>query len=113
MHRDLKASNLFLTHYEDGTPLVKILDWGIAKVLSNSATMSGDLRGTPLYMAPEQLLQAPVTPATDIWDFGLIAFFLLTGHCYWMAAQRFGTGFSRRCIDRYPDKTTRRQLTGT
>jgi len=88
VHRDLKPSNLFLAHHENGAPLMKILDWGIAKVISTSATLSGDLRGTPLYMAPEQLLQEPVTPATDIWAFGLIAFYLLTGHCYWKSSQR-------------------------
>jgi len=88
VHRDLKPSNLFLAHHENGAPLVKILDWGIAKVISTSATLSGDLRGTPLYMAPEQLLQERVTPATDIWDLGLIAFFLLAGHCYWKSGQR-------------------------
>jgi serine/threonine-protein kinase len=87
VHRDLKPENLFLTHREDGTPLVKILDFGLAKVLSGSATLSSEVRGTPLYMAPEQLLQAPVTPATDIWAVGLIAFFLLTGKCYWRSGQ--------------------------
>jgi serine/threonine protein kinase len=88
VHRDLKPENLFLTHREDGTPLVKILDWGIAKVLTGSVTLSQDLRGTPLYMAPEQLLPAPVTPATDVWALGLLAYFLLTGQCYWKSAQR-------------------------
>ena len=87
VHRDLKPENLFLTHREDGTPLVKILDFGLAKVLSSSATMSSEVRGTPLYMAPEQLAQAPVTPATDIWAIGLIAFFLLSGKCYWKSGQ--------------------------
>jgi eukaryotic-like serine/threonine-protein kinase len=87
VHRDLKPENLFLTYREDGSPLVKILDFGLAKVLSVSATLSSEVRGTPLYMAPEQLLQAPVTPATDIWAIGLVAFFLLTGKCYWLSAQ--------------------------
>ena len=87
VHRDLKPENLFLTYREDGSPLVKILDFGLAKVLSVSATLSSEVRGTPLYMAPEQLSQAPVTPATDIWAVGLVAFFLLTGKCYWLSAQ--------------------------
>lgn len=87
VHRDLKPENLFLTYREDGSPLVKILDFGLAKVLSVSATLSSEVRGTPLYMAPEQLSQAPVTPATDIWAIGLVAFFLLTGKCYWLSAQ--------------------------
>jgi serine/threonine-protein kinase len=83
VHRDLKPSNLFLGRHEDGTPLVKILDWGIAKVLSGSITMSGEVRGTPLYMAPEQISAMPVTPATDNWALGLVAFFLLAGRSYW------------------------------
>ncbi len=87
VHRDLKPENLYLTHRDDGTPLIKILDFGLAKVLSNSATLSNEIRGTPLYMAPEQLSQAPATPATDIWAIGLIAFFLLTGKCYWKSGQ--------------------------
>jgi eukaryotic-like serine/threonine-protein kinase len=87
VHRDLKPENLYLTHRDDGSPLIKILDFGLAKVLSNSATLSNEIRGTPLYMAPEQLSQAPVTPATDIWAIGLIAFFLLTGKCYWKSGQ--------------------------
>jgi serine/threonine-protein kinase len=87
VHRDLKPENLFLTYREDGSPLVKILDFGLAKVLSVSATLSSEVRGTPLYMAPEQFSQAPVTPATDIWAVGLVAFFLLTGKSYWLSAQ--------------------------
>ncbi len=87
VHRDLKPENLFLTHREDGSPLVKILDFGLAKVLSVSATLSTEIKGTPLYMAPEQFCQAPVTPATDIWALGLIAFFFLTGKCYWLSGQ--------------------------
>jgi len=87
VHRDLKPENLFLTHREDGTPLVKILDFGLAKVLSSAATMSSEIRGTPLYMAPEQISQGAVTPATDIWALGLVAFFLLTAKCYWRSGQ--------------------------
>ena len=87
VHRDLKPENLFLTHREDGGPLVKILDFGLAKVLSVSATLSTEVRGTPLYMAPEQLSQTPVTPATDIWALGLIVFFFLTAKSYWLTGQ--------------------------
>ena len=87
VHRDLKPSNLFLAEYEDGASLVKILDWGIAKMLSNVSTQSTDLRGTPLYMAPERFKELPITAATDIWNLGLLAFFLLTGKHYWKAGQ--------------------------
>jgi serine/threonine-protein kinase len=83
VHRDLKPENLFLCTDEDGSPLVKILDFGLAKLLqgqSGAATLSA---GTPTYMAPEQLGMAPITPAADVWAFGLIAFTLLTGSTYW------------------------------
>jgi serine/threonine-protein kinase len=86
VHRDLKPENLFLTVREDGLKVVKILDFGIAKVLSEDVAMSRGLKGTPLYMAHEQLHGEALSPKTDIWAFGLITFFLLTGRSYWLSA---------------------------
>ncbi len=86
VHRDLKPDNLFLTQRDDGSPLIKILDFGIAKVLSQSMQMSGDIKGTPLYMAYEQASQGAITPATDVWAFGLVAFYLFAGTSYWKTA---------------------------
>jgi serine/threonine protein kinase len=86
VHRDLKPENLFLTRREDGTPLVKILDFGIAKVVADGQkTRSGQVLGTPLYMAPEQADPAasPPTPRTDLFSLGLIAHRLLVGKPYW------------------------------
>jgi serine/threonine-protein kinase len=87
IHRDLKPENLFLTHREDGSPVVKILDFGIAKIAAEStgSTQSGQLLGTPLYMAPEQARgdSAQIGPATDLFALGLIAYKLLTGLPYW------------------------------
>ncbi len=85
VHRDLKPENLFLCADEDGSPLVKILDFGIAKLLQGSGGVATMATGTPAYMAPEQLGAGPITPAADIWAFGLIAFTLLTGRTYWEA----------------------------
>jgi serine/threonine protein kinase len=92
---DAKPENLFLTRRENGEPLVKILDFGLAKVLSASAHTSRELKGTPLFMAFEQAAVAPVTPQTDIWALGLIAFYLLTGRIYWMSANTGESPFSR------------------
>jgi serine/threonine protein kinase len=88
VHRDLKPANLFLTRREDGTDQIKVLDFGVAKVReagSASVTGSGAVVGTPLYMAPEQARAESdrVTPATDVWALGMIAYRLLTGEDYW------------------------------
>lgn len=91
VHRDLKPSNIFLTARDDGQPLLKILDFGAAKVLSQTTKASGLIRGTPQFMASEQALGEPSTPGTDIWALGLIAFYLLTGHSYWLTVKRDGT----------------------
>jgi isoamylase len=93
IHRDLKPENLFLTRRESGDPLVKILDFGVAKVVSQSVTTTtGVIRGTPAYMAFEQISGASLGPETDVWAFGLVAFFLLSGRDYWRAASRSDLG---------------------
>jgi len=88
VHRDLKPENLFLTHRENGDPIIKVLDFGIAKVLRSNTDVSQDVKGTPLYMAVEQATGELITPQTDIWALGLIAYYLLTGQSYWKSASR-------------------------
>ena len=85
VHRDLKPENLFLTHREDGTPRVKVLDFGISKVLNEAGPAANATRGlgTPLYMAPEQSLAQTISPATDRYALGMIAYTLLVGLPYW------------------------------
>jgi len=87
VHRDLKPENLFLTRGDDGSPLVKILDFGIAKMAAevSALTASDTFLGTPGYMAPEQTdSRGPaVTFRADLYTLGLIAFKLLTGRPYW------------------------------
>ena len=90
VHRDLKPANLFLTRREDGSPLVKILDFGIAKLadgVSHDMTQDGTIFGTPWYMSPEQASgkAKQVGPPADLWALGLITFRLLTGQNYWTA----------------------------
>jgi len=87
VHRDLKPANLFLTRREDGSPLVKILDFGIAKMAAETTvlTHSDSFLGTPGFMAPEQTDSkgTPVTFRADLYALGLISFKLLTGRSYW------------------------------
>jgi serine/threonine-protein kinase len=78
IHRDLKPANVLLTR--DGT--VKITDFGLAKKLDEAGqTKSGDILGTPSYMAPEQAAGKPreIGPAADIYALGAILYELLTG----------------------------------
>ncbi len=95
VHRDLKPENVFIAAARrPGVPFtVKILDFGIAKVTeqARSSAVTAAL-GTPLWMAPEQAGAASgtISPATDIWALGLIAFWLLTGRAYWRGAQDSG-----------------------
>jgi serine/threonine-protein kinase len=85
VHRDLKPENLFLTHRDDGSARIKLLDFGISKIVSEGATGGRNTTsiGTPAYMAPEQIVGGPVSPAADLHALGLIAYTLLTGRAYW------------------------------
>ncbi|WP_437619138.1 serine/threonine-protein kinase [Sorangium sp. So ce1151] len=86
VHRDLKPANLFLSQREDGSFLVKILDFGVAKLVAEGATAAGATRslGTPLYMAPEQFHGSTrLTAAADIFALGMMAYTLLVGTPYW------------------------------
>ena len=86
VHRDLKPENVFLTRtkHHDVPFVLKVLDFGIAKLLQRGGSCATESVGTPLWMAPEQTeLGSRVTPATDVWAFGLLAFYVLTGRSYW------------------------------
>ncbi|WP_437542498.1 protein kinase [Sorangium sp. So ce367] len=86
VHRDLKPANLFLSQCEDGSVRVKILDFGVAKLVADGATAAGATRslGTPLYMAPEQFhVGKKLTGAADIYALGMMAYALLVGLPYW------------------------------
>ncbi len=87
VHRDLKPENLYLARRDDGGITVKVLDFGIAKILNSTSDVSREVKGTPLFMAFEQASGAPITPRTDVWALGLIAFYLLTGQNYWNTAR--------------------------
>lgn len=82
-HRDIKPSNLFLAKRSDGSPLVKLLDFGIAKPASATdtrLTATGAAMGSPSYMSPEQVRNAKdVDHRSDIWSLGASLHELLAG----------------------------------
>lgn len=83
LHRDLKPSNIMVTDYDDcAFPEVKIVDFGIAKVLESEKTrmtQTGELIGTPQYMSPEQCRGGTLDARSDIYALGCVLFEAITG----------------------------------
>lgn len=80
IHRDIKPRNLFRHQPEQGPPIWKILDFGMARLADDEGNLTqGNIVGTPSYMAPEQAQGGKVGPAVDIYALGAVAFRALTG----------------------------------
>ena len=84
VHRDLKPANLFLARRRDGSTRIKVLDFGISKVMAavgeHSVTVAGTLLGSPSYMSPEQISAArDIDGRTDLGSLGVILYQRLTG----------------------------------
>jgi len=89
VHRDVKPDSLFLARSTQGLDVIKLLDFGIAKLALTSSTVDGsgprvktmELTGTPVYMSPEQIRASTDLDArTDIWSLGCVLYELLAGH---------------------------------
>jgi serine/threonine-protein kinase len=83
IHRDLKPDNVIIIKKFDNPELVKVLDFGIAKILSpnitDKLTRSDQVFGTPFYMSPEQILGHELDPRSDIYSLGVMMYEMLTG----------------------------------
>lgn len=87
VHRDIKPANLFLTERDGGDHVLKIVDFGIAKIRTGSSlesvetlTQGSRVIGTPAYMSPEQARgERHVDATSDVWSLGVVMFELLTG----------------------------------
>lgn len=81
VHRDISCGNLFLTRGADGEPCLKVLDFGVAKLVGDesSATRTGGSVGTPRYMSPEQTMGLLVDHRADVWGLAVVAYEALCG----------------------------------
>ncbi|MDP9148602.1 MAG: serine/threonine protein kinase [Myxococcota bacterium] len=111
VHRDLKPANIFLVEREDEEPLVKILDFGISKVVEASRgscsaglslTRAGTVIGTPQYMSPEQAQGYAVDERTDVWALGLVLYEMLAGRPAYPELASYEQ-FIIRLVSRPPD----------
>ncbi|HEY9756361.1 MAG TPA: protein kinase [Oculatellaceae cyanobacterium] len=84
VHRDLKPTNIVLTDFDGEPDFVKVVDFGIAKLIdvsldSQRLTQDGDVLGSPLYMSPEQCMGRELGPQADIYAMGVVLYETLTG----------------------------------
>lgn len=89
VHRDVKPENIFLCRASSATApfFVKLLDFGVAKDVNHASRVGTQAVGTPFWLAPEQTESDPhLSPATDVWPFGLVAYACLVGRPFWKSA---------------------------
>lgn len=104
LHRDIKPQNVMLTR--DGT--AKVLDFGVAGIISQRITSTGVAVGTPGYMAPEQLHNLPATPQTDLYALGCLLYEMLAGEPIFTATSP--AGLIRMHLEQAPPPLRRRDV---
>ncbi len=98
VHRDFKPGNVMLEVRADGRPRAVVTDFGIARaVAGDDAALSGpgEMIGSPAYMAPEQVVGEPITPATDVYALGAVAYEMVTGRLPFVAETPIATAIRR------------------
>jgi serine/threonine protein kinase len=106
IHRDIKPANCFVVEDDDGEPLVKVLDFGIAKLGDGEdverISSTSEVFGTPCYMAPELVVsKTPASARTDIYSLGVLAYRMLAGSVPFTGATSFQV-LHRACYERAP-----------
>ncbi len=85
IHRDVKPNNVLVENYEEGHPVVKLVDFGTAKLVvpeaeSAGLTNPGQIFGSPTYMSPEQCMGLELEPSSDVYSMGTLMYQSLVGH---------------------------------
>ena len=112
VHRDLKPENVWIVTPKRGKPFVKLLDFGIAKLLSSgerSTTQTGMVMGTPHYMSPEQCHGKAVDHRTDIYAMGVMLYQLYSGRLPFQG-ETFAEILAKQIIDTPPPPSTHAQI---
>lgn len=89
VHRDLKPANIFLHDMGGGEIVVKVLDFGIAKMADTHLTRTGTSLGTPSYMSPEQIMGSNVDARADLYALGVILFGCISGELPFQAESSY------------------------
>jgi serine/threonine-protein kinase len=116
VHRDLKPDNIFLVDGDDGSTTVKLLDFGIAKLIDplglGNETQAGTTMGTPAYMSPEQVNDRDCDQRSDVYAFGVLFYEVLAGAPPFVGESPMAT-LAMQVRDRAPLLSSRAPQVGT